>query len=286
MKTGLVLEGGAMRGMFTAGVIDVLMENKISTDGAVGVSAGAVFGCNYKSGQIGRVIRYNKRYCRDKRYCSFYSLVTTGDMYGAEFCYNELPYKLDVFDIDAYNSNPCEFFVVCTDVNTGLPVYRSCPTADFAFMEWLRASASMPLLSRIVDIDGYRLLDGGIADSIPIRFFETAGYDKNIVVLTQPDGYVKPKNSLMPLLKAALHKYPNLLTALENRHINYNNTLSYIKEKELKGELLVIRPKAPLGIGKTEKNPEKLQQVYELGRAAANSRLDEIKSFLQNEITV
>lgn len=288
MKTGLILEGGAMRGMFTAGVLDVMMENNIGFDGAIGVSAGAAFGCNFKSKQIGRAIRYNKNFCRDKRYCSISSLIKTGDLYNAEFCYHTMPDELDLFDYDAYNNNPMEFIVTATDVTSGKAVYKSCPTADYNFLEWIRASASMPLVSKAVTIDGYSLLDGGISDSIPIKYMESAGYDRNIVILTQPDGYIKKKNSLMPFLKIALRKYPDLLNALKNRHIVYNETLEYIKKEEQQGRILVIRPDAPLNIGKTEKNPEKLQQVCDTGRAAAIKRMDEIKAFLekQTEITV
>ena len=125
MKTGLVLEGGAMRGMFTAGVLDVLMEHNIQLDGAVGVSAGAVFGCNYKSHQIGRTIRYNTEYCTDKRYASFGNLLRTGNLYSEQFCYHTVPEKLDPFDTEAFRENPMDFFVVCTDVRTGEPIYRA-----------------------------------------------------------------------------------------------------------------------------------------------------------------
>ena len=172
MKTGLVMEGGAMRGLFTAGVIDVMMENGISFDGAIGVSAGAAFGCNYKSGQPGRVLRYNLRFCKDPRFCSVRSLIKTGDMFGADFCYREIPYEHDLFDYKAYAESPMEFHVVCTDVDTGEAVYKKCDALDGEQMEWLRASASLPLAARIVEIDGKGYLDGGIADSVPLKYFE------------------------------------------------------------------------------------------------------------------
>ena len=191
MKKGLVMEGGGMRGLFTAGVIDVFMENGIEFDGAAGVSAGAAFGCNIKSRQPGRVLRYNMAYCKDSRFCSMRSLLKTGDMFGAEFCYHTLPYELDLFDTEVYDTNPMEFHVVCTDVETGLPVYKNCMKADHIAMEWFRASASMPLVSRVVEVDGYKMLDGGIADSIPIAYFKSIGYDRNVVILTQPKEYRK-----------------------------------------------------------------------------------------------
>ena len=196
MKYGIVLEGGAMRGLFTAGVTDVLMEEGITFDGAVGVSAGAAFGCNIKSNQPGRAVRYNLRFCNDKRYCSKRSLIKTGDLFNAEFCYHTVPEKLDPFDFKAYETSKMEFYIVCTDVLTGKPVYHRSSKMDRSGLEWLRASASLPLVSRIVEADGRKLLDGGISDSIPLRFMESVGYEKNIVVLTQPRDYRKKKTAV------------------------------------------------------------------------------------------
>lgn len=281
MKTGLILEGGAMRGMFTAGVIDVMMENGIEPDGVVGVSADAAFGCNYKSRQIGRAIRYNMRFCKDRRYDGMYSLLTSGNLYNTDFCYGEVPLKHDVFDFETYKNNPMEFYVVCTDVETGEAVYRRYDGFEDHGFEWIRASASMPLVSQIVEIDGQKLLDGGIADSIPIRFFEGAGYDRNIIVLTQPAGYVKKKNELLPLIKLVYRKYPKLIAAIANRHLMYNETTAYIAEKEKRGELLVIRPETKLPIGRVEKDPEKLREIYNIGRAVAQKQLDAIQTFLE-----
>ena len=280
MKTGLIMEGGAMRGLFTAGVIDVLMENNIEFDGAVGVSAGAAFGCNLKSRQIGRVIRYNTKYSKDKRFCSMWSFIHTGDMYGNDFCYRELPFELDIFDVKAYKENPMEFYVVCADVETGKPVYQNCPVADDECMQWIRASASMPLVSQVVEVGGYKLLDGGISDSIPLKFFEEKGYERNIVILTQPEGYVKGKNKLIGLMKIALRKYPAIVDAMKKRHIVYNETTDYVKQKEQKGEVLVIRPETDLGIKRTEKEPAELRRVYEKGRAVAEKMLPQIKEYL------
>ena len=279
-KQGLVLEGGAMRGLFTAGVMDVLMENGIVFDGIVGVSAGAAFGCNYKSGQIGRVLRYNTTYCQDWRYCSFRSLIKTGDLYGADFCYHELPEQLDLFDDEAFQKNPADFYAVCTDCESGEPVYKKIQSAQYTDLEWIRASASMPLVSRIVDINGQKLLDGGISDSIPLRFMENSGYANNVVVLTQPRSYRKKKNSLLPLMKLALKKYPKVVDAMARRHINYNETLDYIRKQEQAGKVFVISPDEKLDIGRTEKDPDKLREVYAIGRKAAEAKLGELKRFL------
>ena len=280
LKTGLVLEGGAMRGMFTAGVIDVMMEHGIVFDGAIGVSAGACFGCNYKSKQIGRAIRYNEQFCKDKRYCSLHSLITTGDLYGADFCYRVIPEELDIFDTKTFDENPMEFYVTCTDVKTGKAVYKLCASSE-NYLDWMRASASMPLASRVVEINGGKYLDGGISDSVPLAFFESIGYEKNVVVLTQPAQYRKKKSKLMPILSIALRKYPNLLQALATRHNVYNDTISYIRQQEKAGKALVICPKEPLPVGHIEHDAKKLRKTYELGRNEAELRMAELKRFLE-----
>lgn len=280
IKKGLVLEGGAMRGMFTAGVLDVFMENGISFDGAVGVSAGATFGCNFKSRQIGRAIRYNKRFSHDWRYCSLRSLFKTGDLYGAKFCYDELPNKLDIFDTETYRKNPMEFYVVASDCKSGKPVCKKLETCDAKDLEWMRASASMPLVSTPVQIDGYTLLDGGMTDSIPLSFFESMGYNRNVVILTQPKDFKKKKSSLMFLMRLALRKYPALVKAMDERSEKYNEETSYVFSKAEKKEVFVICPEKSLGISRTEKAPEELQRVYEEGRKTALAQLDKIKEFL------
>lgn len=280
MKKGLVLEGGAMRGMFSAGVIDVLMENNIEFDAVVGVSAGAAFGCNYKSKQIGRTIRYNMKYIKDPRYCSFRSLIKTGDMFGKDFCYNEIPNKLDPFDNDTFKKNPVEFYVVATDINNGKAVYKKLDSADGYGLSYMRASASLPLVSKPVKIDGKELLDGGIADSIPLEFFINKGYEKNLVILTQPKDYIKKKNSLLPLMKISLRKYPKLIEAMANRHIVYNNQIKYTEDAEKNGSAFIIRPSEKLPIGRLEKDPEVLKAVYDLGRKEAIKNLDKIKEYL------
>ena len=283
MKRGLVMEGGAMRGLFTAGVTDVMMEAGIVFDGAIGVSAGAVFGGNYKAGQAGRVLRYNLRFCKDPRYSSLRSLIKTGDLFGADFCYREIPDHLDPFDQAAYAANPMDFFVVATDVHTGRAVYHNCLDGGREDLEWFRASASMPLASRIVSVGGYDLLDGGIADSIPLAYLEEQGYNRNVVVLTQPMGYVKTKNKAMPLLRRVYKDYPQLLDTLARRQDVYNETTAAIREKERRGEVFVIRPEAPLDIHRVEHDRARIQAVYDLGRAVMEKRLEAMKVFLQEE---
>lgn len=281
MKKGLVLEGGAMRGMFTAGILDVFMENDIDFDGAVGVSAGAVFGCNYKSKQIGRSIRYNKKYCTDDRYVSLKSWITTGDLYGAEFSYHTLPQELDIFDTDTFSKSPMEFYVVCTDMLTGRAVYHKCTDGGENDIQWMRASASLPFAARPVELAGRVLSDGGTSDSIPVKFMEYKGYDKLVVILTRPKDYVKQQTRMMPVMKKVLRKYPKFLSTMSRRYIKYNKTLEYIEQQERLGSLFVIRPDADLAIGKVCRKPDELERVYQIGREKGLSELERIKKYLE-----
>lgn len=282
-KTGLILEGGAMLGLFSAGVLDVFMENGIRFDGAIGISAGAVFGCNYKSRQIGRAIRYNKKYGKDKRYCSLRSLLLTGDLYGVKFCYDELPNKLDVFDADTFANDPTEFYVGATDAETGRAVYHRCTDGKRRDMRWIRASGSMPILSRPVKIGGRELLDGGMSDSIPFEFMERHGYNRNVIILTKPDGYRKKPMRGSPLIKLCLRKHKGAAEALLERSKMYNRQLEGVKEREEAGISLVIRPSESLGISRTENDPEKLERVYQTGRRTALEKLPEVIAFLRGE---
>ncbi|MBQ4096393.1 MAG: patatin family protein [Oscillospiraceae bacterium] len=283
MATGLIMEGGAMRGMYTAGIIDVLMENGIVFDGSIGVSAGACFGINYKSNQIGRSIRYNKKYCNDKRYCSVRSLIKTGDMFGADFCYREIPYELDKFDFETFQNSPMTFYAVATDIETGKAVYKKIDKCSEKDLQWIRASASMPLVSKVVEIDGRKFLDGGIADSIPLRAFEKLGYNKNVVILTRPRNYQKKKNSVMPFIKVAFKDYPELVKAMDNRHKMYNKQTKYVYDRESEGDVFVFAPDEPLPIGRIEHDPNALELVYNIGREQANARLLELKRFLESD---
>ncbi|MBQ3268843.1 MAG: patatin family protein [Clostridia bacterium] len=281
MKTGLLLEGGAMRGMFTCGVLDVFMEKDVEFDGAAGISAGAVFGCNYKSRQLGRVVRYNKRYSRDPRYCSLRSLIRTGDLYGVDFCYREIPDVLDPFDRAAFKENPMAFYIGATDIETGEIVYHRCSDGGEADIQWMRASASMPLASRPVALEGRLLLDGGIVDAVPLAYMEGQGYDRNVAVLTQPKGYVKKPSRALPLIRLALRRYPKAAEAMAARHARYNALMDAIDAREAAGTLLTIRPAASPGISRTEKDPEELERVYRLGRRAAEEKLEEVRAFLK-----
>ena len=279
MKKGLVLEGGAMRGLFTAGIIDVMMEAGVEPDGLIGVSAGAAFGCNYKSRQPGRAIRYNTRFAKDKRYSGLKSLLTTGDYFNAQFGYHIVPYQYDIFDVETFEQNPMEFIVVCTDVLTGQAVYHKMERVDFDELEWLRASASMPLASKVVEVAGRKLLDGGVADSIPLEYFESIGYDRNVVILTQPEGYVKHRTKLMPLMRIGLRHYPEMVKAMDRRYLMYNRELEFVRQAEREGRCLVIRPDGKLPIGHISHDPEEMKRVYQIGREMGLRYIDRIKAF-------
>jgi predicted patatin/cPLA2 family phospholipase len=281
MKKGLVLEGGAMRGLFTAGIIDVMMEAGVEPDGLIGVSAGAAFGCNYKSRQPGRAIRYNTRFAKDARYSGLKSFLTTGDYFNAQFGYHIVPYQYDLFDVAVFEQNPMEFIVVCTDVLTGQAVYHKMDRVDFDELEWLRASASMPLASKVVEVDGRKLLDGGVADSIPLAYFESIGYDRNVVILTQPEGYMKQRTKLMPLMRIGLRRYPEMIQAMDCRYLMYNRELEFVRQAEREGRCLVIRPDEKLPIGHISHDPEEMKRVYQIGREMGDRYIERIKAFYQ-----
>lgn len=280
MKRGLVLEGGGMRGLFTAGVLDVMMEHGIEVDGTIGVSAGALFGCNYKSKQIGRSLRYNIRFKDDPRYMGLRSFIATGNFINAEFAYHTMPLQLDVFDNAEFMRQPSEFYLVCTDIETGEPVYQQIHEVTDETLEWFRATGSMPIVSTPVHIGGRILLDGGMVDCIPLKYFQSIGYERNIVVLTQPDGYQKTPNKFTPLFRMFHRHYPKVAECMANRHIMYNGELEYVKQQVAKGQTLAIYPDKKLNIGRTEQSEAKMRDIYEQGRAKALSMMSEIEAFL------
>lgn len=278
MKTGLVIEGGGVRGIYAAGVLDAFMEHNICFDGLIGVSAGAVHGCSYLSGQKGRSLRYYKKYCNDPRFMSFKSWIKTGDIVGAEFCYHELPDKLDLYDHDAFLSNQTDYFVTCSNVETGKPEYLQI-TDMRTQIDSLRASASLPYFSRIVEINGKKYLDGGITDSVPVEAFREMGYKRTVVILTRELEYrKKPELRMLPGL--IYRKYPAFVKALQNRYQVYNQTIERILELEERSDIFVIRPAAPLEAGRMEKNPEKVQMTYDAGYRDALIQMKALKNWL------
>lgn len=278
MKVGLVLEGGAMRGMYTSGVLDVFMENNIEVDGIVAVSAGVLFGVNYLSKQKGRALRYNKKYIKDKRYMGMHSLITTGNIINKDFAFYEVPYKLDVFDQKTYGESKTDFYATITNVETGKPEYIQVENV-FKQMELLRATSAMPFVSKIVDLNGKKYLDGGISDSIPIDKCKELGYDKIIVVLTRPIEYRKEKSN-ETMAKMKYRKYPRLVECINNRYKNYNDTVEKIIDLENKKEIFVIRPTRKVDIKRIEKDENKLQEMYDLGVDDCKKKLSKLKEYL------
>ncbi len=278
---GMVLEGGGMRGLYTAGVLDELMEQGIYADSTVGVSAGAVFGCNYKSRQIGRTLRYNTRFCKDERYMGLKSWIKTGDVYSRDFAYGEVPWKLDIFDTKTYAESPMKFTVVCTDLETGRPVYHECSKGDKQDVEWMRASASIPLAARPVELEKRRYLDGGISDSIPVNWMLAQGYEKNVVVLTRPLGYRKEHNKLMPLIRWKFRDYPEFVKTMDERHIQYNRMLDKIAYLEKEGRIHVIRPDRDISAKVIEREPEHLKEIYQVGRRVMKKNLQDLQKYLE-----
>lgn len=279
MKTALVLEGGAKRGIYTAGVLDVLLENGIMTDGVLGISAGAIHGCSYVAKQAGRSIRYNLKYGGDYRFMSFRSLLLSGNMVDTQFCYHELPEKLDPFDNETFMRSKTKFYVVCSNVETGCPEYVLCRDM-FKDIDFLRASASLPLVSQIVEVGGMKLLDGGITDSIPLAAAFKLGFERNIVVQTRPEGYRKKPAHTRCLAKLVYGKYPKFVKAIKERHLMYNRELDEIEQMRAAGQVLVIRPSQLIKISKMERNPEIVRKMYELGRYDAIAALDKVQNFL------
>jgi len=283
-KVGLVLEGGAMRGMFTAGVLDTFMENNIKIDGIVGVSAGALFGVNYFSKQKGRVIRYSKRFCRDLRYMSMLSLLFTGNVVNKNFAYYKVTKKLDKFDNDTYKMNNTGYYAVVTNVETGCPEYIKIEDC-IKDLEFLRASSALPMASKIINIGNKKYLDGGISDAIPIEKCFELGYDKVIVILTRDLSYRKKSLSLKTInkVKKKFKNYPKLIDTMINRYDNYNNTIDKIIKLEKEGKLFVIRPTSEININLIERNKNKLQEVYDLGVSDCNNVIDNLKKYLKKE---
>lgn len=277
---GLTLEGGGYRGLYSSGVLDVLMEEGIAFDHAVGVSAGAAFGCNLKSRQPGRAIRYNKRFCADRRYAGWGNLLVTGDFFSRDFAYGEVPLVIDPLDAEAFRANPLRFTVVATDIETGEAVYHDLGPGDAGDITWIRASASIPVFARPVALEGRLLLDGGIADSIPVAWMRAQGADRQVAVLTQPAGYRKGPNRLMGPLRLLFHRYPRLVELLANRHLRYNACLDEVAAGERAGDLFVIRPSEDVSVPTVCRDPEALERIYQVGRADGTAALASLRAYL------
>ncbi len=277
--SGLILEGGGMRGAYTAGVLDFFIDKKIVFENVYGVSAGAANACSYISSQRGRAFSVDVDYLEDKRYASMHSLLTTGDFFGVEMCYDTIPNKLNIYDYEAFDKYSGNFYAVVTNCITGKAEYKLIKDMRKDIIS-VRASCSLPLMSRNVEIDGIPYLDGGISDSIPIRQARRDGNKKNVIVLTRDISYRKKPNELLPIMKVRYRKYPELVKCIARRHIMYNRTLEYISKLEEKGKAVVIRPSRPVDIGRLEKNRDKLEKLYEEGYQDAQNKYNVLKNFL------
>ncbi len=279
-NAGLVLEGGGMRGAYTTGVLDFLIDNDIYFKDCYGVSAGAGHACSHLSHQRGRAIKVNTDFLNDKRYCSLYSLRKTGNLFGVEFIYYTIPQELNLYDYDAFKACKTNFYAVVTNVETGRAEYLLVRDLKKDMCKVV-ASSSLPLISQIQEIDGKKYLDGGIADSIPIRQSIKNGNRFNLVVLTQHDGYVKRPASLMGAMKIKYGKYPDFVEANRNRHLGYNSSLALIKREEQSGSVVAVRPKNPVEISRFEKDRDKLLKLHEDGYHDAEEKKDEIFALLK-----
>ena len=279
-KTALILEGGGMRGTYTAGVLDYLMEKGIKFDSIYGVSAGALNGANYKAGQIGRSIRTFTMYQRDKRYAGVKHLVKDGDWFNVDFSYNQIPNTLDPADYDGFANDPTDFYSVVSNVKTGKAEYLHI-TDLRKQMDGLRASASLPILSNFVEYNGNKYLDGGCCDSIPLEKAINDGHRKNLVVLTQHRGYRKEASANRYACKVLYKDYPEFVKAMDTRHIMYNNQLDYVYKNEKYGNAFVIQPEKQIKVSRLEKNPARLLELYHLGKLDAAKNFAAFEEYLK-----
>jgi len=279
MSSALILEGGGMRGLYTAGVLDGMLEEKVKVDGMVTVSAGALFGINFPSKQKGRTLRYNKRYINDDRYISFKSLIKTGNIVNTDFAYHTVPFSLDKFDEEAFEESDIDFYATITNVETGQPEYVLIENG-VEQIDVLEATGAMPFVSKIVEIDGNKYLDGGVSDSIPVEKAKDLGYEKQVVVLTRPSQYRKKKPS-SALIDLVYRKYPKFADQLKKRHLNYNETIEKIIDLEKEGKIFIIRPTDYIPIKRLERDSEKLQEMYDLGFSDVKEKMSQLKAYLE-----
>ncbi len=275
----LVLEGGAMRGQFTAGVLDFFMDQKFWANHVIGTSAGALNGYSYVAGEDGRTCYLNTKYCTDWRYLSMKSFVRTGNAFGVEFAFDTIPNKLEPFNYDAFRASPMKLTTVASNLETGEADYRTFadPVADIPY---LIASSAMPLVSKIVEIDGKKLLDGGICDSVPIMYSLLTGARKHVVVLTQHEGYKKEPNKLMALAARQYSDYPYFVERMRYRHFEYNRLYRALPKMHDSGTAFVIRPPEPVAVSSMEKDPDKLFALYERGYETAARAWPALKQYL------
>lgn len=282
VQAGLVLEGGGMKGVYTAGVLDFFLDKGIEFSSIYGVSAGACHMCSYLSKQRRRALDISIDYLDTRKYCSAESLLTTGDLFNVDMCYHLIPEILYPYDYDTFNKYEGKAYSVATDIGTGKPEYFRIRDMK-KDIDKIRASASLPLVSRNVKIGGRCYLDGGISDAIPLRRSILDGNSRNIVVMTKEEGYVRKPATQLGLIKMRYLKYPEVYGLMAQRHINYNDTLRYIEEEAGKGRAFVIRPGKASQVGRIEKDVKKLEALYEEGYQDACSCFEAMGSYLDLE---
>ena len=278
-KIGLILEGGGMRGIYTAGVLDFFIDKNIEVDLVVGVSAGGCHAASYLSKQYKRAFHSNVDYLNDKDYISFRNLIKNGSIFGMELMFDKIPNELYPYDHEAFYNSKSKFTVVATNCETGEAEYFQLKDMKKDIM-YLQASCSIPMFANIVEVGGYKLVDGGVSDSIPIEYALKQGCNKNIVILTRDKTYRKNKVKFLSLIKRKYKKYPKLVKSIANRHINYNKSLDLIKSLEDKKDIFVIRPKAPVKVSQIEKNVSKLTDLYNEGYNDAKNSYEKIIEFI------
>lgn len=283
MSVGLIIEGGGMRGIFAAGVLDYFLDHGISFSHVMGVSMGACIGCSYVSGQRGRAYATTTDYIGTSEFGSMRSLRKTGDYFDVKFVYETIPKELYPIDNEAFRKSDIEFQTVVTNCVTGEAEYPKVEDL-IADMDYVRASASLPMLARMVPIDGNVYLDGGISDSIPLRQSQKQGNEKNVLILTRPLGYRKnPRQAGMPILKRKYRRYPNLVRTISHRNRTYNQNLDYIEQEIDAGRVFAIAPMGKLAIGRIETDPNKMRKAYEEGYFVAEGLADSLRTFMQDD---
>lgn len=280
-STSLILEGGGMRGVYTAGVLDLLLDEKIDIKYCVGVSAGACNCISYISKQHKRNYRVNLNYINDRRYLSFSNLIKTGSAFGMEMLFNIIPNELEPFDYEGFKNSGAKFIVGATNCKTGLPEFYHIKDFNEDGYDAIKASISLPLVAKVIDFDNKKLMDGGIAAPIPIQKAIDDGIKKHVVILTQHKGYRKGKNKMMPIIKRKYKNHQGLINAMENRYKIYNETLEQLDKLEAEGKCFVIRPSSPLEVSRFEKDKEKLEAIYNKGYEDAKKLSVDLKKFLE-----
>ena len=283
-QAGLVLEGGGMKGIYTAGVLDYFIEKGLLFSSVYGVSAGAIHMCSYLSGQFGRSKDASVDFLDSKRYCSLRSLLLTGDLFNVNMCYHTIPEYLYPFDHETYHQYRGKAYSVVTNIVTGRPEYLQIRDIR-KDMDKVRASASLPLVSRNVRIGKKLYLDGGMSDSIPIQKSILDGNRKNVVVMTKEEGYVRKPvgKGQLALIKARYLKYPKIYELMRQRHIAYNETLDYLYRQKENGQAYIIRPKYASKVGRIEKDREIMLQLYQQGYDEAAEHYDALMAYLGKE---